>query len=244
MNKAWILCFAVLLQATLLGQQERISLVIFWNVGQGQWITNVTPDECLHFDFGGEFFAFKKNRNFLKKLCLNKTNVLFLSHPDLDHYNYYDFLTRLLPKICWAETDHTTLPINKFKHPIALCTHNTMTTVDRIYNPENFKNKNDSSKIYRMNNILIPGDSSRKQEKIWSRYLTNTQSIRILSLGHHGSRGSTGTELLQRLPELKLAIAQSRFEKYKHPHRDTLNRMKKAGVPVLRTEDWGNIGIE
>ena len=36
---------------------------IIWNVGQGQWVTAVEFDRCLHFDFGGEFFQLKEIKN-------------------------------------------------------------------------------------------------------------------------------------------------------------------------------------
>ncbi|MBK7961611.1 MAG: hypothetical protein IPK04_10715 [Bdellovibrionales bacterium] len=83
-------------------------------------------------------------------------------------------------------------------------------------------------------------------EKIWAANLTNleTKQIKVLILGHHGSKTSTSEALLQRLPRLKFAIATARESRYGHPHFVVLNRLRQHRIPILRTEDWGHIGLE
>ena len=220
--------------------------MIFWNVGQGQWVTAVTPDECQHFDFGGEISYFHENQNLFLQLCKNKQNSLLLSHPDLDHYSYYSIFVRRLPKLCWRELDHTRLPTNKAPRKIPLCTPvsdlNSATDQTRIFNPTDFSNKNDSSKVYRFKNVLIPGDSSKKMEKTWVKVI-DQKKLNYLLLGHHGSRTSTSDLLLQQLPQIKMAIVQSRMAKFNHPHKEVLKRLKHHRVPLIKTEDWGNTAI-
>lgn len=73
--------------------------------------------------------------------------------------------------------------------------------------------------------------------------MTDLKSVRVLALGHHGSRTSTSKDLLKELPNLKLAIASARKRRYGHPHRETVEALGKFKVPILSTEDWGNIVI-
>jgi beta-lactamase superfamily II metal-dependent hydrolase len=46
------------------------------------------------------------------------------------------------------------------------------------------------------------------------------------------------------LAGLKIAISSARKAKYGHPHIETIWLLKKRGVPLLRTEDWGTIALE
>jgi competence protein ComEC len=101
---------------------------------------------------------------------------------------------------------------------------------------------NDLSRVFQWKNILIPGDSPIKQERIWG-HNSDTRS-QILILGHHGSRTSTSDTLLNHLPNLKFAIASARKSVYGHPHKEVLQRLKTHHIPLLRTEVWGNIILE
>lgn len=232
----------LLLHSSLCANKSWFSFVVFWNVGQGQWITAVTPDQCLHFDFGGELNNWNKNKNLFLSLCKNRQNVLHLSHPDLDHYAYYPLLTKAVAKLCWAEIDHTSVPQKRLTKKIPLCVNASLKD-SRLYSPLNFKNKNDSSKVYHYKSVLIPGDSSQKQEKIWGKTLANPKEFKILSLGHHGSKTSSSDFLLNKLTQLKMAIVQSRKSKFNHPHKETVQKLKKHHVPLIRTEDWGTTAI-
>lgn len=220
-----------------------ISLILFWNVGQGQWVTAITPDQCLHFDFGGELSYWPKNKNLFLKLCKNKLNILNLSHADLDHFSLYSVFTKALPNICWSELDHTSIPTNRISRKLPLCLNAENPSQKRIYKPKKFTNKNESSFVYSYKNTLMPGDSPQRQEKIWTQ-LMDTSKINFLVLGHHGSKTSTGPQLLSNLPHLKMAIVQSRQKRFNHPHPDTLKRLKKYRIPLLRVEDWGNTAIQ
>lgn len=233
-----IFCW-ILFHSINIGNKSSYLYVVFWNVGQGQWVTAITPDECQHFDFGGEISYFRANQNLFLQLCKNKQNSLQLSHPDLDHYAFYSMFARLLPKLCWRELDHTNLPANRASTKLPLCSRSSEEDQERLFNPTAFANKNDSSKVYRFKNILIPGDSSKKMEKAWVSELEK-KKLSYLLLGHHGSRTSTSDLLLKHLPQIKMAIVQSRMAKFNHPHKEVLERLKHHRVPVIRTEDWGN----
>lgn len=88
---------------------------------------------------------------------------------------------------------------------------------------------------------LITGDMDAKTE----RELVETYAlpdIEVLLVGHHGSRYSTSTELLEATtPEV--GIVSVGDNSYGHPTKEALFRLTDAGVSVYRTDLQGNIHI-
>lgn len=217
---------------------------IIWNVGQGQWVTAVEFDRCLHFDFGGEYFQLKEIKTAFLKNCKNKRNELYLSHPDYDHYAFMSFIIKNSLYTCWAgasiphlkRTDVTT--INFCKRSL-----NKKLQPEIIYQNKLTKNKNESSNVYLYKGFLFPGDSTAKQEMIWLKQL-NMKTIKYLNVGHHGSKTSSSLELLQHLPNLRFAFVQARKKKYGHPHKEVSDRFKQSEITLFRTEFWGHIVIK
>lgn len=225
---------------------EQTNLWVIWNVGQGQWVTHILSKECLHYDMGGEFGSFKTIKKTLINYCGNKINKLNLSHWDYDHFfNIFSFI-KTVPDLCWQnipEFAHTKKSVkNILDLKIPNCSKKNMNLT--IWVPLFARNTNESSTIFYDENILITGDSPIQQEKIWTSEIENLEFARVLILGHHGSRTSTGKNLLSFLTHLKYSIASARYIKYKHPHSDTLRRLSEYSIPVLKTEDWGNIWFE
>jgi competence protein ComEC len=66
--------------------------------------------------------------------------------------------------------------------------------------------------------------------------------VDLLKVGHHGSRGSTGEELLDSLRPLAAVISVGRND-YGHPAPETLARLGSRGVPVLRTDRDGTVSV-
>lgn len=237
-----ILFSLVTLSATPLGfLQSTKSYFIVWNVGQGQWASWINPESCTHFDMGGEHLPAKK----LKSLCRLKTNYIYISHWDWDHISFAGRARRLFPQACVALAPLGKSSARKMKMLAAFesCPAPTK-NISSLLPVAKGKDSNDLSHVLLLQKkILIPGDSPKKQEKIWSQH-PSLKTVRWLLLGHHGSRTSTSAELLGKLPHLKIAIASARFKKYGHPHGEVLVRLKNQKVPVLRTEDWGHLWFE
>jgi competence protein ComEC len=41
-----------------------------------------------------------------------------------------------------------------------------------------------------------------------------------------------------------MAIASARWKRYHHPHAEIEALLKQRHIPMIRTEDWGNIWFE
>jgi competence protein ComEC len=230
--------------------------MIIWNVGQGLWVTWVLPDACLHFDAGGERAPWKK----LRSACRNRRNILHFSHWDWDHIGLAAQLAKHVSSVCIRD-----LPLGprspakeRFLSKIPVCEDVVSTCggsgVTEIFSGIAAKKKakkissNETSRVYlidgRWRSALLPGDSVSGAEKIWAEApaLRNQISrIGLLVLGHHGSRTSTSSFLLERLPRLRQAVASARKSRYGHPHEIIRSRLHRRGVALLSTEDWGTL---
>lgn len=219
---------------------------IVWNVGQGLWTTLVDDDRCEHFDTGGEHAPWRE----LVATCGDKRNIIRFSHWDLDHISFARRLVRQMKSVCLETPPAGEGNAHKKKllSPLIFCRVHDDTAL-AIEGRAHGTRTNDLSHVFiaasRSSRVmaLIPGDSTRKEEKFWSARLPE-EKLWLLVLGHHGSRTSTSDELLGHLPRVHMAIASSREAKYGHPHREVVERLKKAGIALLRTEDWGILRFE
>jgi competence protein ComEC len=209
-------------------------------VGQGLWTTRIQNDLCEHYDFGGEIFMTAPLKKKFISQCFNKLNILHLSHSDWDHYAFLELIVNNSKKVCWGTRPPE--PLKKEPYGVPYCDQHSNQI---LFYDSSSRTKNDRSVIQLVNSILIPGDSSIKMEKTWSSHLqTRKKSIKYLLLGHHGSRTSTGDNLLRQLTQLKLGIASARFQKYRHPHIEVTKKLREHKVPLIKTEDWGDIRID
>jgi competence protein ComEC len=85
--------------------------------------------------------------------------------------------------------------------------------------------------------LLLTGDVSRDAER-----LVRFGPAAVLKVPHHGSRTSSSVGFLARVrPELAVVSAGSR--RFGHPHPEVLERYRKAGVRLFRTDLDGSVAI-
>jgi competence protein ComEC len=201
---------------------------IVWNVGQGSWATFRHPETCHHFDAGGERNPSKKVRTH----CRWVANSLSFSHWDLDHIRLAPDAAKSLPGACIAHWPAGPHAKSKQKY------------MKGWLKPQG-STPNAASRVFVLSrSILLPGDSTDSEERAWALNGDQLNEVRLLVLGHHGSRTSTSGRLLKALPRLRQAVASARSKKYGHPHKEVADRLKSFGIALLRTEDWGDLRFE
>ena len=219
---------------------EQVKKLILWDVGQGQWATLISSDYCHHFDMGGEKAPWEK----IIQYCGLKKNIVSFSHWDIDHINLTKKFSYKVYSLCILD-----LPGGQFHHwrnkkflsRVPRCTEASNNYKEVLFSKSTLST-NASSKVYSVEQqILIPGDSTKKDETRWAKKLK--QKIYYLVLGHHGSLTSTSTLLLKSLPHLKQSLASNRKSRYGHPHKIVEQRLSKMGIPHINTQEWGNIII-
>lgn len=230
--------------SSLIAKEDLRSLLIIWNVGQGQWVTFVSAENCVHLDTGGE----RTPKKLIKNFCDYKKNWLYFTHGDWDHINRLSFFKSENLNYCIKKLPREHLNTKKLnwllQHPICLEAGSSRELVVLNKNVScKRKDNNCFSYIYQwQNQVLIPGDSPKKSEK---RILTQLHpKVEVLILGHHGSQTSTSQKLLSHLSHLNMSVASSRSKKYGHPHKTIIERLQKNKTPLLTTEEWGSIILE
>ncbi len=213
--------------------------LVVWNVGQGQWVTEIQPDQCTHYDMGGEKSPLKR----VLQKCQAKQNYLMISHLDWDHISFIRSFYYSVKNFCilnnpvmkgyrWNSTNLIS--------QINSCPSREASSGSIVYQGKDSKISNQTSSVFYSSNFhaLFPGDSPKNIESRWS---SNLPPTKILVLGHHGSRTSTSKKTLGRMHSLQVAVASARNKKYGHPHREVVELLKLKKIPLLKTEDWGNL---
>ena len=111
-----------------------------------------------------------------------------------------------------------------------------------IYTKANPEDLNDSSIVllleYNKVRVLFTGDSTTSAER---EFLDADIRANILKVAHHGSQYSTSNEFLDKVNPQYAIISVGKDNDYGHPHKSVLNKLKKRGIEVYRTDKLGTI---
>jgi competence protein ComEC len=87
--------------------------------------------------------------------------------------------------------------------------------------------------------VIFAGDAGFPAE---AEMRGQARRVDLLKVGHHGSRGSTGDEWLDSLRP-RAAVISVGQNNYGHPSRETLDRLRRHGVAVWRTDQDGPVTV-
>lgn len=87
---------------------------------------------------------------------------------------------------------------------------------------------------------LLTGDLEKEGEKEMMEVYPNLKAD-ILKVGHHGSKGSTGEELIKQIEPKTALISAGEHNRYGHPHGEVLDILNRHDVKVFRTDRHGSI---
>ncbi len=90
--------------------------------------------------------------------------------------------------------------------------------------------------------MLLTGDAEAQTEERMISKDANLQ-VRILKVGHHGSKYATSENFLKAVKPEVAVISDGANNRYGHPSPDVLSRLKAAGVKLYRTDLQGEITI-
>lgn len=90
------------------------------------------------------------------------------------------------------------------------------------------------------NKFLFTGDAEKEAEADMLNAGVMCD-VDIYKAGHHGSGSSSSADLLNTIRPEFVVISCAQDNDYGHPHASVLNRLRKMGVKVFRTDEQGSI---
>lgn len=88
----------------------------------------------------------------------------------------------------------------------------------------------------------LEGEGEKRVEEM-VREAGDLQDITLLKVAHHGSRYSTGEDLLRELKPGIALISSGRGNRYGHPHAELTDRLEDAGCRILGTQESGAVTV-
>ena len=89
--------------------------------------------------------------------------------------------------------------------------------------------------------ILLTGDADLAAERQFSAHL---EQIDVLQVGHHGSKTSTGEDLVQQIKPKLAVISSGRWNPWHFPHHSVTARLQRAQSAVENTAVSGQISVK
>lgn len=238
--------------------------VSFLDVGQGDSILIRSPEgKTALIDAGTSNNVVKT----LKSLGVNSIDLVAVSHHHSDHYGGMDDVVKTFhPKyFLSSKSGHVTslykrlledvrnqdvtalYPTNKGARILKLGSVNLIVLPESP--DEDTKNENNNSigiiVSYGKFAVMLTGDSEETERAWWLKQCPDAlKDITVLKLAHHGSRNGTNARWLD-VTQPEIAVASlGKDNDYGHPHKETLDLLKKYNLTLLRTDQRGTITIE
>ncbi len=240
--------------------------VIFLDIGQGDATLIMQGDKQIIIDGGKDSKKLLEEMGKYIHFWDRQIEVMIVTHPDYDHYGglisvleNYEVATIIKTQsssnndayqaFLRKSSEETDNQLEAFWGMEIKLADNLMA---KFYYPfdhleKNIKDKNAGSVVVRLsygeNDFLFTGDLTREKELELVGSGINLES-EFLKTGHHGSNTSTAEEFLQAVQPAQAIISVGIDNRYGHPHREVLERLRKHNVKIWRTDKQGNIIVE
>lgn len=239
-------------------------LISFLDVGQGDAIFIEAPNGNQILIDGGPDSTILARLGEVMPFWDRSIDLLILTHPHADHLDgFLEVLKRYKVGIVLESGVNHSIPEYREWHDVIGGKNIPLTIAKRgqiirmgngavldILAPmapfagASPKNIHDSSVVslfsFASTSALFMADAEASLEK--TLLLDRGFSpVDILKVGHHGSKTSTSEELLARARPRFAVISVGRKNRYGHPYQMVLDRLKRFGVKIYRTDLDGSV---
>ena len=231
--------------------------VHFLDVGQGDSIFIELPDDKTMLIDASEREYADKITTYIYSCGYNSLDYVVATHPHSDHIGgMADVIGSFgVGNVILSPATHTTktytnmlTAIDQSGAKVTLGTAGTEIFSDgdlsaAVIAPvtEDYSDLNNSSVMimltYGEKKFLFTGDAEEEEE----RTVTADIKCDVLKVGHHGSSTSTGSAFLTAASPKYAVISCGTGNSYGHPHTETIDKLKKAGINIYRTDLQGDI---
>jgi len=246
--------------------------VVFLDVDQGDSTLVTTPEgKHILIDGGvGEGYGTKDQGKktilpYLRKNGINKLDTMVITHPDFDHIGGLISVVKFKPLQIGEVLDpgqaHPSeaylellkaiqeRPEIQYSQPRAgdMLDWGEDVRVEVLSPPYLLEDNNECSIVIKLTygdiSFLLTGDAAGTAEKLMmGKYAYRLRST-VLKAGHHGSSHSTGEEFLGYVSPRVVIVSSGKDNKYGHPAEEVIDRVKKRGADIYRTDQHGTITI-
>lgn len=206
---------------------------------------------------------------YLKCRGVGSLDYVFVSHGDTDHMNGIEELVErqklgvkiknlVLPEeIYWDDSLNSLakkaasngIPVWTFSQGKEICDKSGKFYISCLGpGDEKIKVGNAASMVLKITSgeldLLLTGDVEGQGEEALLQVLDKNYkeiSWDLLKVAHHGSKNSSGKELLRLLQPREAIISAGINNSYGHPHKETLQRLKEVGCIIRSTQNQGGI---
>ena len=234
--------------------------VHYINVDQGDSILIQVNNKNLLIDSGPKSHK-RQLIKYLNSLGISSLDYVIATHPHDDHIgnmntiiNTYEVRSFYAPKVysytksfeqmieALKTKNLKIIPIQRGCNTINLG-NQTLTEVFSPINDE-YDNENNYSAVIKISfgntSFLFTGDAEKEIEDKLSS-LHDDISSDVLKIAHHGSSSSTTESFLTSVNPKYAVISAGRNNIYGHPDKETLSKLKKYNINILRTDIQNNI---
>ena len=252
----------LLLNLTRLRYEKADGWFTALDVGQGQCLCAMSGEQTVLIDCGSQSSLDNVGElagRYLIARGREQIDAMILTHTDTDHVNGVSMLMEMLPieRIVvplGAKESNGYLPAIREKaeqkgidfvtldHDIQLV-YDVLTL--NLYAPLNTGELKDTELFAAIHfgdyDVLVTGDASAQLERRFLKH-AEPEDYELLIVGHHGSKNSSSTELLESCGA-DTAIISVGYNTYGHPSQETLERLADCGYNVYRTDEDADIEI-
>lgn len=227
------------------------------DVGQGESILIITPNNKTILIDAGETSQGKKVKSYLLGHGVNKIDLLIGTHPHTDHIGGLPEIVNNfnIKKIIMPQKLHTGVTFEKLldaieskglvidtPHPNSIIEFDKNINLHFLGPIKDYgDNLNLWSIVFRLDyknkSFLFTGDMEHEAEMdLIYTYSKNDLNANVLNIGHHGSNASTTQQFLDYVnPEIAL-ISLGINNPYNHPHKEVITRLVQSEILIYRTD--------
>ncbi|MGG5462057.1 ComEC/Rec2 family competence protein [Clostridium sp. B9] len=235
--------------------------VTYLNVGQGDSELIQVNGKNMLIDAGTNAGADELVKD-LKDRGIKTIDIAIATHPHEDHIGgmdevleNFDVKSFYAPKVAHTTKTYENMLKAVKNEGLKLKQIKEGTDIDlgvntdvEVYTPtktsyDDLNNYSPIMKItYGENAFMFTGDAEEISEK---EALKEHKDLKadVLKLGHHGSHSSTSEPFLKAVDPSIAIVSCGKNNKYGHPHKETMDKLKQANVKVYETFRDGDITI-
>lgn len=251
--------------------QEQPLQVYFLDVGQGDSELIRIPGETGYFNMlidTGEYEYADGLTVYLKDLGIERLDAVVCTHPHTDHMGC---MARVIQRFDIGAIYMPMLPEDKVPTTTAYeklldAAEDKGLTINRLHEDAiiesppgsqfqvmaprvdaDWEGANNYSAVIRLvygqSSFLFTGDAEEESEEVILKdgYMLRSD---VLKCGHHGSSTSTSDEFLEAVGPKYAVISCETGNRYGHPHKETVKKLKDGDIVTYRTDKDGTVLAE